>query len=235
MANNPILLNDEHSNETNPWNKPVVGWKTNSQGIGGMNNAGAGFGLIRVVHQNDDGKPMYDQPVLVENAGAIVLPRVGKRIGLIKAWRLTGERIADVGANYIKILEEEGRWDELARSLGAWQWEAPRGLAPSSVEGEDLEAYILRTAKLEAAEEAGFTVENARIVGRVNTNTTFFAHAQYVVSADVVEIGNNKPEDLEVIGNVRFFTLEELRELNMKGEFVCGLTLSAMTLCGLAL
>ncbi len=229
-----ILLDQTHINAINPWQKPVVGWRESSQGVGALHNP-MGFAMTRIVHVNDAGQPLYDQIQLIENAGAIVLPVMGDRIGLIHAWRPTAERLVDAGSEYIRRLEEEGRWSELTATLGQWHWEAPRGLAPSSVKGEDLENYILRTAKLEAAEEAGFTIANARIVGRVNMNTTFFAHAQYVVGADVVEIGDKNPEDLEVIGNVRFFDLEELRGLNQTGEFVCGSTLAAMALCGLSL
>lgn len=228
------LLHEIHTTSINPWQKPVVGWRESSQGVGALHNP-MGFAMTRIVHLNDAGQPLYDQIQLIENAGAIVLPVMGDRIGLIHAWRPTAERLMDAGAEYIRRLEEEARWDELTATLGQWHWEAPRGLAPSSVKGEDLENYILRTAKLEAAEEAGFTIANARIRGRVNMNTTFFAHAQYVVSANVVEIGHKNPEDLEVIGATRFFAIEELRQLNQTGEFVCGSTLAAMALCGLSL
>lgn len=240
MPKSPTLLRYRHSDSEqpeysiNPWRNPVVGWKENSDGVGGIHNP-MGFAMTRIVHRDDENNPLYDQILLIENAGAIILPRAGNRIGLIKAWRPTGERLLEMGAEYVRQLQEQNRWEELVESLGQWQWEAPRGLAPSSLDGEDMEAYVLRTAKLEAAEEAGFELVNARIVGRVNPNSTFFAHPQYVVSADVDCIGENQPEDLEVIGGVQFFDVAELRELNSKGEFVCGLTLSAMALSGISL
>lgn len=42
------LLEDEHYNQLNPWGKPVVSWKTNSQGLGGLYNP-RGYAMLRVV------------------------------------------------------------------------------------------------------------------------------------------------------------------------------------------
>ena len=236
MDNSVTLLRDEHAGMMNPWNKPVVGWQPNADGVSGLHNP-LGFAFVRVVQQNGDGQALYDQPVIIENAGAVVLPVLGDRIGLIRVWRANAARLMDVGAAYVRQLQDENRWAELIDTLGSWNWEAPRGLSPEGVAGEALTEHVIRTAKLEAKEEAGFEIANARLVGKVNANTTFFAHPQYVVRADVESIGDKSPEDLEqgVIGQTKFFTMVELAELNRNGEFVCGLTLSALALCGLAL
>ncbi len=236
MTNSVKLLGEQHEGVINRWDKPVIGWQPNADGVGGLHNP-MGFALTRIVHHHAEGDPLYDQPLLIENAGAIVLPVIDDRIGLIQVWRVNGPRLLEAGSDYIRRLQEENRWAELVEGLGSWCWEAPRGLSPEGVAGEDLLAHIIRTAKLEAREEAGFEISNVSNPRMVNANTTFFAHAQYVVKATVNAIGDKSPEDLEqgTIGQTKFFTLEELAELNETGEFVCGLTLSAMALFGLAL
>ena len=88
---------------------------------------------------------------------------------------------------------------------------------------------------MEALEESGLTIDNAQIKGRVNVNSTFFAHPQYVVHAEIKAINQSRPENLEILGDTHFFTMEELRELNDQGKFDDGLTLSALALCGLSI
>ena len=68
-----------------------------------------------------------------------------------------------------------------------------------------------------------------------SANPTFFLHSQYVVHARIASIGEASPEELEIIGAMRLFTMAELRQLNMDGGFDDGLTLAAMALCGLSL
>ena len=60
-------------------------------------------------------------------------------------------------------------------------------------------------------------------------------HAQYVVHARIASIGDASPEDLEMVGESKLFTMRELRALNDAGEFDDGLTLAALALCGLSL
>lgn len=231
------LLEQEHENMKNPFGNPVVGWLPTSQGVGGIHNP-KGWALLRtVVHKMVDGilRALYDQPTIVENVGSIVICQLGDRVGMAQNYRMVGERLLPhAGALYIQRLQSEKRWEELLSKLGRWSWEAPKGLAPGETQ-EDLEDFILRTAKLEALEEAGFTLRDARIVGRVNANPTFFAHSQYIVHAHIESVGNSKPEDLEIIAGRKFFTMDELRELNNRGEFDDGLTLAGLALCGMHL
>lgn len=232
------LLAEQNVGKTNRFGKPVVGWRSTSQGVGGLYNP-LGFGLLRgVVWMRDDSgeqSPLYDQPVIVENAGAIVIAQSGDRIGLIQNYRMVGERILpDAASQYVQRLNDEYRWDELMDSLGKWMWEAPRGLLPGD-SASDLETFILKTAKMEALDEGGLTLDDVRIVGRVNVNSTFFPHAQWVVSGRITATGQSNPEDTEMIGATKLFTRQELRELNNRGEFDDGLTLAAMALCGLSL
>lgn len=231
------LLEEEHFNMQNPWGKPVVGWRENSQGCGGIHNP-MGFAMPRVVlWKMKDGKRvlLYDQPMIIENAGSIVVAEYNGKIAMARNFRMTGERyLPEAASNYIKELQEKKLWRNLIQSLGRWQWEFPRGLAPQRNGNESLEAFIIRTAKLEALEEAGLVVEDAKLVGRVNTNPTFFAHSQYVVYAKVKAIKDANPEDLEIIKGTKLFSMEEIKRLHERQEFDDGLSLAAISSCMLS-
>ena len=234
-----VLLKNEHFEMRNPWDEPVVGWVENSEGVGGLHNP-RGYASVRVVlRKMIDGIMcnLYDQPIIVENAGSVVIAQLDDgRVGLVQNFRMVGERILpNAGASYIKLLQKEKLWGKLLKSLGCWCWEAPKGLVPPEEKGEDLEAFILRAAKMEALEEAGFRLRDARIVGRVNTCPVFFPHAQYVVHAHISSKTNANPENLEIIGKRQFFTMEELKRLNDAGELDDALTLAALLLCGFSL
>lgn len=238
-----VLLAEEHFQEKNPYGYPVVGWLPTCQGIGSLQNP-RGYAMLRVVLRKlVDGvmRAIYDQPLIVENPGSIIIAQFEDKIGLIESQRMVGERIfPQAGADYISLLEKNQSWEKLVASLGRKTLEAPRGLIPPGEEqdsagGETLEAFIVKTAKLEALQEAGFQLTNVRLMGKVNMNTTFFAHAQYVVYARIEAMVESTPEDLEIIMGRKLYSLEELRELNEKGDFDDGLTLSALALCGLSL
>lgn len=227
------LLTKEDFERQNAFGKPLVGWKPTSQGEGGLYNA-AGWSMLRVVVQKIvDGttQDLYDQPMLVLSAGAGVVCQAGDKVGLVQNYRFVGPRILQAGKEYVKRLNDENRWDELLASLGAWKWELPRGLSPLTGE-VDLAKFILATAKVEAAEEAGFSLEDARIVGTVNMDTTFYPHPQYVVHGRVVAAGEKKAEDLEIIGKTTLFTGEQIREMATRGEIDDGWVFAALALAG---
>lgn len=212
----------------------LIGWLPGTEGEGSLVNR-RGFAMLRVVVRKlIDGelKDLYDQPVIVENAGSIAVCRVDDRVGLVRNFRFIGRRIMDAGVDYIRRLDEEERWSELAEGLGLWQWELPRGLTNVTPE-TDLERFVIETAKAEALEESGFTIENPRICGMVNTNPTFFPHSQYVVAADIVHRGENQPEHTEMLGQTKLFSPCELRRMADRGELQDGLTLSALALAGI--
>ncbi|OGL89310.1 hypothetical protein A3H75_02460 [Candidatus Uhrbacteria bacterium RIFCSPLOWO2_02_FULL_51_9] len=239
----------------NTFGKPLVGWRSSVFGYGGLVNP-MGYAVMRcVVQKMIDGhlEDLYDQPVLIENPGAIVVCRIGSltgsltsrasegsgrtsagpgaRVGLVQNWRLVGERIATTPGQYVRELEENGRWDELFRTLGAWRWELPQGLAPPSDE-QDLTAFVLKSAKLEAVEEGGFVVRNARIAGRVNASPTFFPHAQYVVDAEIARVESQDAEDLEMLGGTWLATPADIRQLVIAGELDNAMSLSALAIAG---
>lgn len=211
----------------------VVGWKPGTQGVGSLVNP-KGWALLRVVVQKvveGQLKDLYDQPLIVENPGSIVVCTAGDKVGLVQNYRFTGNRILEAGADYVKRLNEEGRWDELLETLGEWQWELPRGLSQVNKE-TNLYKFVLDTAKAEALEESGFTIANARIAGMVNANTTFFAHSQYVVAADIISKGENKPESLEILGRTQMFSAREIRRMTDTLLLQDGLTFASLALAG---
>ncbi len=234
-----VLLEEPHFDQMNPWGQPVVGWLPTSQGVGGIQNH-RGWAMLRtVLWKLDEGGnpiPLYDQPVIVEKPGAIVIATVGDRIGLIQSYRMVAERLMpESGNDYIRRLQSEERWGELVESTGKWMWEAPRGLIDGDPKEMDAEAFVIKSAKLEAAEEAGFRLKGARLVGRVNVNPTFYLHSQWVVHAEIESVGDARPENLEIIGDKRLFTMDDLRAASIDGTFDDGLTLAGMALCGMSL
>lgn len=219
----------------NAFGKPLIGWKPGSQGHGSLVNP-MGFAMFRVVVRKSvegEEKDLYDQPMIVENPGCAVVCKAGNKVGLVRNFRMVGERLA-VGnpSDYVRVLDAEGRWEELFRVLGAWRYELPQGLAPKSDDAHDLEAFVKKAAKLEAAEEGGFQVEDVRILGRVNANPTFFTAAQYVVEARIVGVGERHPEDLEILGGMELATPERLCELVRGGQLDNALSLAALAIAG---
>lgn len=211
----------------------IKDWKPGTQGARSRVNKG-GWALIwAVVRKLVDGnlKDLYAQPLIVENAGSIVVCTAGGQVGMVENFRFTASRILEAGPDYIKRLDEEGRWEELLNTLGEWHWELPRGLSQVGEE-TDLNKFVIETAKAEALEESGFSVANARVVGMVNANTTFFAHSQYVVAAEIVSAGENKPESLEILGKTKMFSASEVRAMAASCALQDGLTFSALALAG---
>jgi 8-oxo-dGTP pyrophosphatase MutT (NUDIX family) len=207
-----------------------------------------GFGLMHVVNQKAaDGvwKDQYDQYVLFENPGAIVVcTDAAGRVGLVPNFRLVGDRPEDTMlhlrnsktgaydyAAYVKTLREKGLFQSVLDTLGQHVWELPRGLAPAG-ETADLAAFIKKVAAIEAKEEAGLELADIRLRGKVNANTTFFPHAQFVVSATIVGAGASKPEERESIGKLRMFAPEELRRMSDQDELFDGLTLACLAKAG---
>lgn len=228
------LLYAEDAYRMNSSGRPIVGWKSTSQGEGLYNPMG--FALMRVVVQkliNGQMEDLYDQPIIVEKPGAVVIPQLGNKIGFIQNFRFCGDRIKTASPDYILSLNEEGKWAELAASLGAWRWELPAGIAPNQDGDNNLEEIIIKAAKLEALQESGLSIDQARIVGKVNFNPTFFAHAQYIVHGIITGQIEQAAEDYEILGGVHLFELEEIRQLINSGDFDDGRSLAALAMAGI--
>ncbi len=260
----------------------MVGWKPTSTGEGGLVNP-MGWAMIRgVLWKRDGGNviPLYDQPLIVEKPGAIVIARMGDRIGVIRQRRMTMRRpsigkwplervevgdhamphivgndvwqllspeyaaelgcsvdegVSAPGSDYMELLDAGQLWGKLLEMAGEWKWEAPRGLIQGEPGDMDLESFVLKTAQVESAEEGGFKIVDARLVGTLNANPTFFPHPQWVVEARIESVGEARPENLEIIGGSQLMSKEQLKAANSRGEFDDALTLGGMALCGLSL
>ncbi|MEZ4179911.1 MAG: hypothetical protein R3B41_00095 [Candidatus Doudnabacteria bacterium] len=228
------LLQKEHFEMKNPAGKPVVGWRSTSDGERGFFNP-IGFSMIWLVVQKIVEAvmaPLYEQPMIIESPGAVVIAIFQGKVAMVKNLRNTGERLrysAGKFQNYIQFLEETNSWAELADSLGQEMWELPAGLAPND-DGGNLEQIVLKAARLEAKQEAGIKIINPEIIGKINFNPTFFAHSQYVVSGEVASVGDNSPELEELISEIQFFSPAEIRELIDAGKLQDGRTLAALQL-----
>ncbi|MFH2063045.1 MAG: hypothetical protein ABIJ46_02715, partial [bacterium] len=87
-------------------------------------------------------------------------------------------------------------------------------------------------AKAEAQEEAGLELSNPRVVCRINPNSTFYSHAQYVVEAELGKVGQASPEPTERIGRMKFMSPSDIREMVDGGQLTCGWSLAALSAVG---
>lgn len=123
---------------------------------------------------------LYEQPMLFENEGAVVLLKKGEKFGLVQNYRLIGKRLPvppEWKKGYIAYLNEHKLWGELLETLGQWTWEAPMGLGKNIDTTNGLENMIHEIAKKEAMEEAGCVIKNLKILGEGVDKPTFVAHA----------------------------------------------------------
>lgn len=222
----------------NAFGKALVGWLDSKSSIGFVNKQG--WALLRVVVKKNIGgeglKDLYDQCVVFENPGSVVLCLVGEgdnmKVGLIQNYRFVGERVPVANVtNYVAELEDTNGWNKAVESLGRDCWEAPRGLIPP-VDESDLVPFVVKTAKLEALQESGLRIADAKIAGRLNANSTFFPHAQYVVVGKVVGQTDSRPEVAEIIGSMKLFGKSEVRRMVDTHELDDGMTLAAMAIAG---
>lgn len=253
LRQRPFISGDYGS--MNAFGKPLVGWKRDGlEEPGGIKLDGfvndLGFALMHVVNQKAVGRAwqdLYDQFVLFENPGAIVVCTDGDgRVGLIQNFRLVGDRLQEVMerlknpstglidfSGYVKTLRDKKMFGQALAALGEYVWELPRGLAPAG-EAADIAAFIRKVAAIEAKEEGGFDIADVKLRGKVNANTTFFPHAQYVAEGRIVARGANRPEELERIGKVKMFTPERLRQMADADVFYDGLSLACLAKVGYA-
>lgn len=217
------------------------GWIPTKEGSWGLVNP-AGWGVVHGgLWKMEDGvqRWIYDQVVVVENAGAVVviLDNHG-RVAMVQNFRMVGERLdARAGSNYVRSLNTEGRWQQLLETLGQDTWECPKGLA--RVEGEeellrnDFEAFIKKVASQEAREEAGITLSDIRVLpARLNWNPTFCVHAQYVVIARMQAVDKPQHEDFEIISGLQFCSPKQVRKMVDSGLVIDGMTLGALAIAG---
>jgi hypothetical protein len=215
------LLAADDYNKKNVRDDNLVGWRSTSVGEGGIFNPIA-YAVLRVVVSKivkGELQELYDQPMMVQNTGAVVVPFLNERVGMIKSFRFTGPRIMQADPNYVARVDEQEQWDELLKMLGKWRWELPRGIPPSKVKPEEGKTFTteqelaVATAKLESFAEAGFELVDRECVSQLVIDPSFYAHPQYVVRGRVKSITGPTPDDLEIIRGSRFFTPAEVRSM----------------------
>lgn len=100
------------------------------------------------------------------------------------------------------------------------------------MDAKDFDAFVLKSARIEAVEDGGFVVRNVRTVGRVNANPTFFLHAQYVVKAEIEQVEGQHTEDLEIIGGTWLAMPTDIRRLVTDGTLDNAMPISALAIAG---
>jgi 8-oxo-dGTP pyrophosphatase MutT (NUDIX family) len=162
---------------------------------------------VRVLHVgwvDEHGKPLYDQPLLLEPVGTITLPVDEQgRVGLIEAQRPMARDQAAYRLSYAS--QQTGCPDIDPAAFGCVVWEAPRGY-PKWAPANRLEKPG-ETAVRETAEETGSQVVSCEYLCDCVTNSTFFPQAVpcFLVRLDLSRPGT--PDELEGVGTFRFFTL----------------------------
>jgi 8-oxo-dGTP pyrophosphatase MutT (NUDIX family) len=228
------FLEPQDYTRCNHFGNELVSWKSISQSGYGLFNP-LGFACLRVVMQKEeaDGSlvDLYDRPLFIDDLGAVVLCQNGEKIGFVQSFRIVGERISITGSGYVAALDAERRWVELLASLGEEKWELPRGIAP--VDNTDPIQAALAVAHQEALEEGGFELAEAKVIGQINVDPTFFAHPLYVVSAQLKAQQRPHAEESEFIGPASFFSPDQIRELVNAGSIDDAMSISALALAGI--
>ena len=190
--------------ETHPGFYGKVGWKPLE--LGGMENPRFGS-LEHVAICDDAGNPLFDQYMITEAPGSIVLP-YDTQNGIIRVGLITEERPVP-GKDYVA---------------------APRGFGN---EDED----TLQAAYRELLEESGLKAESLEIIGRVNVNTAFYRTNIPIVAApfDQLEAIQNPKGDgfAEKIKGSAPYSFSDIRQLQLEGRMECGLTLAALSTFGM--
>lgn len=157
------------------------------------------FGSVEyavVADKNDN--PVYDRPIYREAPHVITVPwgRGGGGLGRILIGLILEERVHG----------------------GGKFWGVPRGFMNP---GETPD----QAARREAGEEAGASVVRSSILlGRLNPNPTFVGTDGPVVAleVDIERLGQIKPDRTEKIYKVQFFTLSEVYQHVLNGQFEGG-------------
>ncbi len=207
--------------------KVPLGWLPIPELPGASRANPKGWALIWIAFQKEmvvDGiKKLvgYEQPVIVEAPGALVVVRDGKgRVGFVEQHRAHRPRLdramsGQDGLGYIKLLMQEALWGALMESHpGSVLLELPAGLVdPADIApGRDYEDLVRRIGEREAAQETGFTVRVTQVfTDSVNPNPVFFLHPQNVVVGKLEAIGHANPDPEEAIKGRRWLTPEEIR------------------------
>lgn len=168
---------------------------------GGMENPK--FGKVEhVVVCNENETPLYDQYIIHEKEGAVILP-FERQSGIVRVGLITRNRHAS-GKNYVEV---------------------PRGFGIGS-------ETTYETAIRELFEETGLKAKgNIIVLGRINPNNAFYKtdFPVAVVELDKIKAKSCPSTDpAEFINNIKAYRFSEIQKLQRDGLLECGITKAAL-------
>lgn len=173
------------------------------------------------VINTETGRFVYDLPARCEPRGAIAVPVDGQaRVALIRQWRAV-PAATSAESSFPPTVDD----DNVLTRRGFWSWELPRGFPSPGESGAE-------AARREVEEETRLRVAAVRPLGWSNFNTAVMMSDQpiYAVRVDEkAELTDDFDEEGEKIDGLRWFTMDELRNLVASGQLRCGITLGALS------
>jgi 8-oxo-dGTP pyrophosphatase MutT (NUDIX family) len=172
---------------------------------------------------NDEGKGIYDQPVIIENRGAIVVVlNEKKEFGLVRVFRPVAKSFADFDSRAFQQALLDGTAD--MSLLGAPSLEIPRGMPTKG------DASVAHTAAREGSEETGKLLRWPVKIGNLVWNTTFAPNDTdiYISQIDSKSTRALPPDVNEKIFGVEYFPWSDVKEKIASGEIFCGMTKAAL-------
>ena len=166
--------------------------------------------VVRWVYWASSGAFRYDQILRAEKLGAVFLPVMDGKVGLLKLWR---PQARDQDA-----YEKQFPQFDLA-DVGRESWEAPRGFR---VPGTSIE----QTARFEAEAETGGRLVYQQGLRPGCDNTAFSPHLTHL-SFGAIDLSRRVQEadPLEaILGRLTFYSLAELTDLENAGLYYCNYT-----------
>lgn len=163
-------------------------------------------------------KVLFDQPLVCEKGGGVILIVKENKVGLIKVWR--------------PVVKSQKEWSKGwpvidLENVGKEVWECPRGF------GSFGDKDGVETAMREGQEETLSVLRPITILGEASSNTASDPHMTTYVMAEVNELvklsGEVDPNE-GIVKKLTFFTLDEIRSMVASGEIVDQFTLSALAL-----
>ncbi|MBU6447407.1 NUDIX domain-containing protein [Patescibacteria group bacterium] len=184
--------------------------------------------IIHIAICDNHGNALYDQPLMVENQGAVIVALDSRgRIGMVRVFRPVAKHIDTFNprAFYDQYMWEHA-WDEREgmEFFGRFSWELPGGMH------KDGDSSHQQTAEREATEELGVHMRWCEYLGMIIPNTTFMATPQPVYLGRVHEGRGSSPthQDEEGIAKVGWFSRKELDMAIADGSIFDAITMAAL-------
>lgn len=171
--------------------------------------------ILHCVVADDDGKPVYDQPVIADPLGAVCIPIDNDG----NIYLIANNRPLPSPGGYRSYPPVE------FEDSGVASLEFPRGFAEP---GESPESTAIR----EEEEECGYKIDHLHRIGEINPNTTFYLKSIPVFLAEIgtPTISKRVDDGNESVLRVEVFSLDGLLDLVAQNKIFCGFTLASITL-----